>query len=50
MVGVTYFFQLDVAWGEIMAYLTMITIPILAIFMSFQRAFVESIAASGVKG
>lgn len=50
MLGVSYFFQLDVAWGEIMAYLTLITIPILAIFLALQRAFVESIAASGVKG
>ncbi|MGH1489183.1 MAG: carbohydrate ABC transporter permease [Acidimicrobiales bacterium] len=50
MLGVTYFFQLDVAWGEIMAYLTMITIPVLAVFLAFQRAFIESIASSGVKG
>nr|WP_211262557.1 carbohydrate ABC transporter permease [Nitriliruptor alkaliphilus] len=50
MVGLQYFFQLDVAWGEIMAYLSMITVPVLVIFLAFQRAFIESIAASGVKG
>ena len=50
MLGVSYFFQLDVAWGEIMAYLTIITLPILALFLAFQRAFIESIASSGVKG
>lgn len=50
MVGVQYFFQLDVAWGEIMAYLSMITLPVLVMFLMFQRAFVESIASSGVKG
>lgn len=50
MLGVTYFFQLDVAWGEIMAYLTMITLPVLAVFLTFQRAFIESIASAGVKG
>ncbi len=50
MLGVSYFFQLNVAWGEVMAYLTLITIPILAIFLALQRAFIESIAASGVKG
>lgn len=50
MLGVSYFFQLDVAWGEIMAYLTMITLPILVIFLAFQRAFIESIASQGVKG
>lgn len=50
MVGVSYFFQLNVAWGEIMAYLSIITIPVLIFFLSLQRAFIESIAASGVKG
>jgi multiple sugar transport system permease protein len=33
-----------------MAYSTIITIPVLVVFLSFQRAFVSSIAASGVKG
>lgn len=50
MLGVSYFFQLEVAWGEIMAYLTMITLPVLAVFLTFQRAFIESIASTGVKG
>jgi len=49
-IGVSYFFQLDVAWGEIMAYLSIITIPVLVLYLSLQRAFIESIAASGVKG
>ncbi len=50
MLGVAYFFQLNVAWGEIMAYLTLITIPVLLMFLAFQRAFIESVASSGVKG
>lgn len=50
MVGIQYFFQLNVAWGEIMAYATMITIPVLALFLAFQRSFINSIAATGVKG
>jgi multiple sugar transport system permease protein len=50
MVGMQYFFQLNVAWGEVMAYTTLITLPVLAVFLSFQRAFVSSIASSGVKG
>ena len=50
MIGVQYFQQLAPAWGEIMAYSTIITIPVLVVFLSFQRAFVSSIAASGVKG
>lgn len=50
MVGMQYFFQLAVPWGEVMAYTTLITLPVLAVFLSFQRAFVSSIASSGVKG
>ncbi len=50
MVGLQYFFQLNVAWGEIMAYLSMITIPVLAFYLWLQRAFIESVASSGVKG
>jgi multiple sugar transport system permease protein len=50
MVGASYFFQLKVHWGEIMAYSTLITLPVLALFLAFQRAFVNSIASTGVKG
>ncbi len=48
--GVQYFFQLQTSWGEVMAYTTFITIPVLAFFLVFQRAFVASIASVGVKG
>jgi multiple sugar transport system permease protein len=50
MVGLQYFFQLDVAWGEIMAYLSMITVPVLLLYLVMQRAFIESIATTGIKG
>lgn len=50
MVGLQYFFQLNVAWGEIMAYLSTITVPVLVLFLALQRAFIESIASSGIKG
>lgn len=50
MVGMQYFFQLNTAWGEVMAYTSLITVPVLIVFLIFQRAFVSSIAASGVKG
>ena len=50
MVGLSYFFQLNVGWGQIMAYSSMITVPILALFVAFQRSFVNSIASTGVKG
>ena len=50
MVGLQYFFQLDTHWGEIMAYLSMVTIPVLIFYLALQRAFIESIATSGIKG
>lgn len=50
MVGLQYFFQLNIAWGEMMAYLTVITLPVLAFYLSLQRAFIASIASTGVKG
>jgi len=50
MVGLSYFFQLNVAWGEVMAFLSFITLPILIFFLLIQRTYIESIAASGIKG
>lgn len=50
MVGLQYFFQLNVAWGEVMAYLTLITLPVLIFYLALQRAFIASIASVGVKG
>ncbi len=50
MVGLLYFFQLNVAWGEVMAYLSIITIPVLAFYLSLQRAFIASVANTGIKG
>lgn len=50
MVGVKYFFQLNIAWGEIMAYLSIITIPVLVFYLLLQRSFIESIASTGIKG
>lgn len=50
MVGLQYFFQLNVAWGEVMAYLSIITVPVLIFYVFLQRAFISSIAATGLKG
>ena len=50
MVGLDYFFQLNIAWGEVMAFLSIITVPVLVLFLALQSAFVESIAESGIKG
>lgn len=53
-VGMRYFFASATAegtpWGQIMAYTSMITIPVIVVFLLFQRAFISSIASSGVKG
>jgi multiple sugar transport system permease protein len=50
MVGLQFFFQRDVQWGQVMAYTTLITIPVLGFFFAFQSAFVKSIATTGIKG
>lgn len=50
MVGLLYFFQLNIAWGEVMAYLSIITVPVLAFYLALQRAFIASVASTGVKG
>ncbi len=50
MVGLQYFFQLNLAWGEIMAYLSMITMPVLVFYLYLQKSFIASIASTGVKG
>jgi multiple sugar transport system permease protein len=50
MVGLQFFFQQNVQWGQVMAYTTLITLPVLAVFFAFQSAFVKSIATSGIKG
>ena len=50
MVGLQYFFQLNIAWGEVMAYLSIITIPVLVFYLFLQRAFIASIASTGIKG
>lgn len=53
-VGLDYFWaatsEEGTQWGEIMAYSSLITVPILIVFVVFQRAFVSSVASSGVKG
>lgn len=50
MVGLQYFFQLNIAWGEVMAYLSLITVPVLVFYLVLQRAFISSIASTGIKG
>ena len=49
-IGITQMYLVDLEWGALMAYASMATLPILAIFLLFQRWFVQSVASSGVKG
>jgi multiple sugar transport system permease protein len=39
-----------VQWGDIMAYAALMTLPLLIVFLIFQRYFVQGVASSGVKG
>jgi len=39
-----------VQWGDIMAYGALMTLPLLIVFLIFQRYFVQGVASSGVKG
>jgi ABC-type glycerol-3-phosphate transport system permease component len=50
MVGTDYLQRKSTPWGQIMAYASIVTVPVLAMFIAFQKAFISSTAASGVKG
>jgi len=45
-----YFGRDPKLWGDIMAFASMITIPVLIVFLLFQRWFIQSVASSGIKG
>ena len=42
--------QPPVDWGQIFAFGVMMVIPVLAVFLAFQRWFIQSVASSGLKG
>lgn len=51
MVGMDFFqTQQPILWGSIMAYAAMVTIPVLIVFLLFQKWFIQSVSSSGVKG
>lgn len=45
-----FFSQDPKMWGDIMAFAAMVTVPVLIIFLLFQKWFVQSVATTGVKG
>ena len=50
-VGIQAFFgQSPRLWGDLMAFASMITIPVLIVFLLFQKWFVQSVASTGIKG
>jgi multiple sugar transport system permease protein len=49
-VGITTFYTQNPDWGQILAYAAMITVPVLIVFLIFQRWFIQSVTATGVKG
>jgi multiple sugar transport system permease protein len=44
------FGQQPIQWGDIMAFASLVTVPVLIVFIIFQRFFIQSVASSGVKG
>jgi len=48
--GIQQFFGRSNSWGQIMAYASIVTLPVLAVFLAFQRQFVASVAGAGIKG
>jgi multiple sugar transport system permease protein len=50
-VGIRVFQTLPpIQWGDIMAFVVMMTLPVLVVFLIFQRQFVQGVARTGVKG
>ena len=49
-VGIASFYTQRPMWGQILAYASMITIPVLIVFLLFQKWFIRSVATSGIKG
>jgi multiple sugar transport system permease protein len=50
-IGMQAFFGQDPRlWGDLMAFASMITVPVLIVFLLFQKWFVQSVASSGIKG
>lgn len=50
MPGIQIFFGRQTGWGEVMAYASFVTLPVLVVFLMFQKKFVRSLAGAGIKG
>lgn len=50
-IGLTFFRGVPpVQWGDLMAFATMMVVPVVVVFVIFQRHFIEGVASSGLKG
>jgi len=50
-IAIQQFFSQDPKlWGDIFAFSTMVTLPVLLLFLVFQKWFIRSVASSGIKG
>lgn len=50
MVGLQQYFGRTNQWGEILAYASIVTLPVLVFFLVFQKQFIRSVVGSGIKG
>ena len=50
MVGMQQYFGRTNQWGEILAYASVVTLPVLAVFLLFQKQFIRSVVGAGIKG
>lgn len=50
MVGMQQYFGRTNQWGEILAYASVATVPVLVLFLVFQKQFIRSVVGSGIKG
>ncbi len=49
--GLSFFYTLPpLSWGEICAYAVLMTLPVLVVFLAFQKWFIQSVARTGLKG
>jgi len=50
-IGLTFFRgQPPIQWADLMAFATMMVLPVIIVFVIFQRQFVQGVATSGLKG
>jgi multiple sugar transport system permease protein len=47
---VVFFTQPPTEWGQVFAFGVMLVLPVLIVFLAFQRWFIQSVASSAIKG